>query len=302
MRGLDLSTSLPIGLASNLTGVSASTIRAWERRYGVPTPKRSDNGRRSYDPHALNQIRIMSRLVGNGLPPSMAAKRILAGLPVAQPTGEETNTSEIDIPLEKLLKSVDGFDADGLSHQLRRLALSLPTHDFFDRVIVPLMARLNARWKNVRPVDRVQEYLTTETIRKLMHELCRMIKPGLPRGSVLITPFFNDVHVLPLDALSFLFNARGFRTLQLGPLTAPTALRDVIESTRPDLVAVSMTNRLPESDLRNLLEQYEDACQETPWIIGGSAARTAKPLIEKTSAILVPNGRALDRYLESFLV
>ena len=285
-----------------MTGVSASTIRAWERRYGVPTPERSDNGRRSYGSQALNHIRLMSRLVSNGLPASLAAKRILAGLPAGDLFAEPIASADHHIPLDALLKAVNSFDADSLSHQLRRLALALPTHDFFDQVIVPLMATLNSRWAAAKPIDRVQEYLATEAIRKLMHELCRMVRPSLARGSVLIAPFFNDVHVLPMDALAFLFNGQGFRTVQLGPMTSPTALAEVIQCTRPDLIAVSMTSRVSDTDLRPLLAEYELACKDTPWIIGGSGARFAQVLIDESSATLVPDGRALDQYLESFLV
>ena len=296
-----MSSNLPIGLASQLTGVSTSTIRAWERRYGVPTPQRSANGRRSYGPQALNQIRLMSRLVANGLPASLAAKRILAGLPTSDSFIATFDTDHHHIPLDKLLKAVDTFDADNLSHQLRRLALALPTHDFFDQVIVPLMATLNSRWVSAKPIDRVQEYLATET----MEADARVVSHGeasLARGSVLIAPFFNDVHVLPMDALAFLFNGKGFRTVQLGPMTSPAALSEVIEYTRPDLIAVSMTNQVPDRDLRELLTEYESACKDTPWIIGGSAARFAESLIEHSSATLVPDGRALDKYLEGFLV
>ncbi|MFN3334677.1 MAG: MerR family DNA-binding transcriptional regulator, partial [Caldilinea sp.] len=30
------------------TGLKADTLRAWERRYGVPTPQRTDSGHRLY--------------------------------------------------------------------------------------------------------------------------------------------------------------------------------------------------------------------------------------------------------------
>ena len=297
-----LPSTVPIGLASNLTGVSASTIRAWERRYGVPTPMRAENGRRNYNPQALSQIRLMSRLVSNGLPASLAAKRVLAGLPPADLAVGAKAPQADEVPLESILNAVSTFDADDLSQQLRRLALALPTHDFFDRVIVPLMVTLNSRWLSAKPIDRVQEYLATETIRRLMHELCRMVRPSLARGSVLIAPFYNDIHVLPLDALAFLFNGKGYSTLQLGPMTAPSAIAEVIQATKPNLVALSMTNQVPEKELRILLSEYENACGNVPWIIGGSAAHSARSLIAKTGGTLVPDGRALDRYLESFVV
>lgn len=43
--------------AAELLGVSASTLRTWERRYGFPTPRRSEGGHRLYDPAAIEALR-----------------------------------------------------------------------------------------------------------------------------------------------------------------------------------------------------------------------------------------------------
>ena len=49
--------------ASALTGVPADTLRAWERRYGVPSTSRSEGGYRLYDDHALDAVRRMRTLI-----------------------------------------------------------------------------------------------------------------------------------------------------------------------------------------------------------------------------------------------
>ena len=43
--------------AAELLGVSASTLRTWERRYGFPTPRRSDGGHRLYDRADIEALR-----------------------------------------------------------------------------------------------------------------------------------------------------------------------------------------------------------------------------------------------------
>jgi DNA-binding transcriptional MerR regulator len=297
-----LTRALPIGLASSLTGVSTSTIRAWERRYGVPQPNRAPNGRRSYGPAALNQIRLMGRLVASGLPPSLAAKRVNSGLNKDLYVPESAPHEAELIPLDKMLQAVNDFDADELTHHLKRQALALPSHQFFDRIIVPLMQELNVRWASFHPIDRVQEYVTTETIRRVMHELSSMIRPSLPRGRVLIAPFLNDVHELPLDALAFMLSSHGFRTVQLGPMTSPEALKTVLKKVKPDLVALSASSQVDESDVSKLINAYGNACNSIPWIVGGSAARSMSDAIESQGATVVLDGRALDHYLETFLI
>lgn len=45
---MDLYTGLSIGELSKRTGIGISTLRAWERRYGFPTPQRAVSGHRRY--------------------------------------------------------------------------------------------------------------------------------------------------------------------------------------------------------------------------------------------------------------
>ncbi|MEX2177821.1 MAG: MerR family transcriptional regulator, partial [Gemmatimonadaceae bacterium] len=60
--------------AARATGVGESTLRTWERRYGVPSPRRSPTGRRLYEEDDLRLIRRMGALVAAGVPAAQAAE------------------------------------------------------------------------------------------------------------------------------------------------------------------------------------------------------------------------------------
>lgn len=59
--------------AAELTGISIPTLRAWERRYSVVRPKRTESGYRMYDASALEALTTMNALVHDGWTPSQAA-------------------------------------------------------------------------------------------------------------------------------------------------------------------------------------------------------------------------------------
>jgi hypothetical protein len=59
---------LRVGEAAERLGVSPSTLRLWERRYGLPTPVRSAGGHRRYRLRDLDQLRALRDLVGRGHP------------------------------------------------------------------------------------------------------------------------------------------------------------------------------------------------------------------------------------------
>ena len=48
---------------SALTGIAPDRLRAWERRYGVVRPTRTEGGYRLYDDDDLARLRLMMRLV-----------------------------------------------------------------------------------------------------------------------------------------------------------------------------------------------------------------------------------------------
>ncbi|WP_426246733.1 MerR family transcriptional regulator [Nocardioides sp. LHG3406-4] len=65
--------------AAQLTGVPETSLRAWERRYGVFAPQRNEAGYRVYDRESLAVISTMRRLVDDGWSPAAAAQAVRSG-------------------------------------------------------------------------------------------------------------------------------------------------------------------------------------------------------------------------------
>ena len=65
--------------ASIRSGVSVPLIRAWERRYGVVSPKRTASGYRLYDDEAIATLIRVRELTDGGWSASEASRAILAG-------------------------------------------------------------------------------------------------------------------------------------------------------------------------------------------------------------------------------
>lgn len=62
---------------AELTGIGLSTLRAWERRYGVVSPQRSDGHYRLYTDADVRTLAIMASLVHDGWSASEAAAETL---------------------------------------------------------------------------------------------------------------------------------------------------------------------------------------------------------------------------------
>jgi DNA-binding transcriptional MerR regulator/methylmalonyl-CoA mutase cobalamin-binding subunit len=62
--------------AASRSGVPVDTIRAWERRYGVVAPPRTEAGYRLYDDDAIRYLDAMRLLVASGMQPNLAAAHL----------------------------------------------------------------------------------------------------------------------------------------------------------------------------------------------------------------------------------
>jgi DNA-binding transcriptional MerR regulator len=70
--------TLSIGDVVAATGVGEATLRAWERRFGFPSPRREPSGHRRYNRDEVERIRAVVRERDRGLSLAVAIERITA--------------------------------------------------------------------------------------------------------------------------------------------------------------------------------------------------------------------------------
>lgn len=110
-----------IGAVARMLGVTATTLRAWEDRYGVVVPGRSGGDQRLYSRDQVDQLRFAQRLMADGLPAADAhrvlAQRIGDGMTLVpgppQPSGVSILLAERDVysaqMIEHLLRT-EGYE------------------------------------------------------------------------------------------------------------------------------------------------------------------------------------------------
>ena len=63
-----------VGAVSSRLNITASTLRTWERRYGVGPSFRTAGGHRRYTDHDIDRVELMRRLLGRGVSAKDAAR------------------------------------------------------------------------------------------------------------------------------------------------------------------------------------------------------------------------------------
>jgi PAS domain S-box-containing protein len=77
-----------VGEVARRTGVGVSTLRAWERRFGILEPARSSSGQRLYTEVDVDRVVAVCRLLAEGLTLRAAAGRVATAGAAALSTGE----------------------------------------------------------------------------------------------------------------------------------------------------------------------------------------------------------------------
>jgi MerR family transcriptional regulator, light-induced transcriptional regulator len=72
---------LSIAAVTCETGLSAGTLRVWERRYGFPQPIRDGAGHRLYPREQVERLRQIKRLVDAGFRPGKIVGAVKAVRP-----------------------------------------------------------------------------------------------------------------------------------------------------------------------------------------------------------------------------
>jgi DNA-binding transcriptional MerR regulator/methylmalonyl-CoA mutase cobalamin-binding subunit len=264
--------------------VSTATLRAWERRYGVPTPARTASAYRLYSEGDVALIRRMSDLVKQGAAAAEAARSVLTSsvreVPVA--------AGELDPFASACARIIDAavrFDPDALELEAKRVLALGPGLMIFERVIGPAFRRIGELWHE-GVITIAQEHLASQVILGTLIDLLRLSQPADSSRRVALACFADEDHVLGLYGAALRFASWGFRTMIIGARTPPSAIARVVQSLDPDVVALSVTIAPAPAHARELVDGYADACRGTPWIVGGDASEGLRAWIEARGGLV----------------
>ncbi len=152
----DATQLLRIGELSRRTGVRTETLRAWERRYGLVEPNRSEGGYRLYTPDDERRINAMNALIAAGTAPAEAARLARAG---AGDPAADVGLSP-DSEAERLRSALEGYDEERANAILDRAIAAFALDSLLGGVILPAMAALGDRWAGGE-VSIAQEHFAT---------------------------------------------------------------------------------------------------------------------------------------------
>ena len=280
---------------AEMTGVSAATLRAWERRYGIPTPQRTASAYRLYTDRDVEVIRRVRELGENGIAPAQAVQMIQV-IRADSEDGVQPAANTVDTAVQDILEGVRCFDIDRIEAAVRHAMYRTSSAALFERVFGPVLVEIGDRW-HAGALSIGQEHLVTEIIGSALRDVLRMFRPVNPTCTVVLACLADDEHALPLLGVALALAEWNVQAVVLGARTPPSAIRDVVAEVRPDLVGLSATLPVKPGRALALMQEYADACGQTPWVVGGRASCGLGEVVEACGGGVAPGDRVQLRAL-----
>jgi len=288
-----------IKAASQATGLTVETLRAWERRYGVVVPQRDDTGRRVYAPEDVLRLRRLREATDRGHPIGRLAQLTdegLAGLLDESPDRRTAAASNAFV--ERILESAQQFRAAECEQALTLAIASLPPQQLIAEVLTPLLREVGERWHRGE-FAIAQERLVSTSVRRHIGLVLDTYDRGASRDSIVFATLPGERHELGLMMSALICASRGFRTHYLGPDVPAGEIARFARAVGASVVALSV---VLHEQLATLPPQLQTLAAElgagsNVWL-GGSASLALGSDSLPDGCLIVRDQFELDRRLD----
>ncbi|MBB6459943.1 MerR family transcriptional regulator [Flammeovirga kamogawensis] len=253
----------------HLTGVKAHTIRIWEQRYEIITPKRSDTNIRYYTDDDLKHMINVSLLNNNGFKISKIAKF----------TAEEINQEVYKVldvndnyqdQISALTMCMLEFDEAHFEKIISSNILKKGFESTMVNIILPFMMRIGVLWLT-GAVSPAQEHFISNLIRqKLIVAIDAQITSSVPdKPSFMLFLPEGELHEISLLFASYVIRARGFKVIYLGQSLPLHEVKDVYKGCKSEYLLTVMTSLTQINDVQKYLDQISSSFPESKILITG---------------------------------
>jgi DNA-binding transcriptional MerR regulator len=257
----------------NLTGIKAHTIRIWEKRYNLLTPKRTETNIRYYDLEIFQKLLNVSYLNNNGYKISKIATIDEDKIPdLVREIASESNSESHAINAFKL--AMLNFDQVLFYKTYESLLKEKAFDEIFYDIFIPLLTEIGLLWQTDTITPAHEHFLTSLLRQKILINTEKIQSTQVNKSEktfVLYLPD-NEIHELGLMFINHQIVSKGYQSIFLGqsvPIESLTHLQNYYD----DITYVSYFTVKPEKEnIKKYITDFESIILSKPntqfWILG----------------------------------
>ncbi|MFG2352317.1 MerR family transcriptional regulator [Streptomyces sp. NPDC048521] len=312
---------LSTGALARRLGVSPTTLRSWDRRYGIGPAARTDGRHRRWTPQDVALLETMCRLTASGVPPAEAAR---AAQQRARPSGSRRPDAVAPAPAAGAGRAVPRVPASGTPSRgdarqegrgLARAAVRLDAPAVGEQVeaavtryglvaawhevMVPTLHAVGRKWASSGDryveVEHLLSWQVSTSLRRHTRQPAATAEPT-GAGPVVLACVPGEQHTLPLEALDAALSHLGVPTRMFGAAVPAEALVAAVRRLGPAAVVLwaqaRSTASLPLAEHIAAMEWGVKGARAQPLMMLGGPGWAGRP----ARGMLRPSGlpEALD--------
>ena len=233
------------------TGLTADTLRAWERRYGLPVPQRTAGGHRLYSQRDIETIRWLMKRQAEGLSISRAVdmwkEQIASGVDPLAGSAQPVTTSTSILPaqyasvmtLDELrddwIEACLNFSESTFEQVLNQAFSMFPVEAVCIEILQKGLSEIGSLWYENRASVQ-QEHFASSLVTRRLDALLSASPIPTRQQTVIVGCPPEEWHTLIPLLLALLLRRRGWNVIYLGANVPAEQFSDTIQSIKGDLV------------------------------------------------------------------
>jgi len=298
----DKQTYFPIRLLSEQTHVGTSTLRAWERRYGLLTPERTPKGHRLYTHSDVERVLKIVDLLkdGHSLPQIselLSVQGIInthSGSPqiIDKDNVQETLSHSMwDDFLTKTLSAVNDFSNERIDAIFNE-ASSLYSIDMVtERLIEPVLKLLGNEWKTHPESGIAKEHFYSSWLKNKLGARFHHAYSQAKGAKIICACTPGTFHEIGLMLFSLSALARGYRVLYFGSNLPINQLEYIAARSAAKAVILSVQNTTDSELNKELIDLVKQL--DIPVFIGGNYTQLDCEKFQSVGGNLLGNQTAI---------
>jgi MerR family transcriptional regulator, light-induced transcriptional regulator len=246
----------------NLTAIKAHTLRIWEQRYNLVTPKRKQGKHRTYDNEELKFLLRIAYLYHQGEKISR-----IAGMSDNEirhrALDADTNPDHLAAYYNQLTEAAIDLDTDRFEQVFNKLISVYGFENTMLQIVYPLLKKMGNLWLTGHVIPTQEHFASAVITKKLLVAIDSLEfteRPG--RKTVLVFTPKGEEHEIPILFAYYMLKKNGIPVLYAGKNITMEVLAAIAEMQKFDRMyfhlITNLTGTVPEQYLRKLLRDFPE--------------------------------------------
>lgn len=276
---------------STQTGIRPVTLRAWERRYELLSPHRSEHHYRLYSERDVAILLWIKSQVEGNIPISQAVANLHKLTKVGNWPESLTIAPSLkaDFPVVPVAQMVRDLFTAFLKHRedlagdlLRQAQQMYELPQFLFDVVSPVLVKIGEAWYNGE-INIATEHFASAYIRGKLLSVLQSYPVRRSPGYILIGGAPTEMHEISGIMMSIMLRSKGNRVEYLGPDVPLDDLVDYASYEHPDLIILTAMMEPAALELRTMSDKLTKL-RKVPFFGYGGRAFVVKPELQKKVA------------------